>query len=80
MRFLFLLVLSSFLFLSILPAHAKRAECDKYRKKLDNIKSQQRMGNTVKRSNKLKEREEKAYKTWRQCEQGKMKKTGKKDN
>ncbi|NMP31868.1 hypothetical protein HII17_09850 [Thalassotalea sp. M1531] len=55
-------------------AMANAAKCDKYKTKLEKIQSQQRLANSVKKSNKLKERELKAFKKWRKCQQGKLKK------
>ncbi len=52
---------------------SKRSKCAKYKTKLDNIQSKQRQPNSVKRSNKLKEQELKAFKKWRKCQQGKLK-------
>lgn len=55
-------------------AHSsQQAKCAKYKSKLDNIQSKQRQPNSVKRSNKLKEQEHKAFKKWRKCQQGKLK-------
>lgn len=54
-------------------ALAKKAKCEKYKAKLENIQSKQRQSNSVKRSNKLKEQEHKMFKKWRKCKQGKLK-------
>ncbi|MFD2167716.1 hypothetical protein ACFSJY_15800 [Thalassotalea euphylliae] len=64
-----LLVLSTF----SLPSTAYSAKCKSYKTKLETIQSKQRQGNSVKRSNKLKEQEQKAFKKWRKCQQGKLK-------
>lgn len=53
---------------------AKQAACEKYLKKINNIKSQQRAGVSVKRSNKLRELKNTATKQWRACEKGGYKK------
>ena len=55
------------------PVSAIAGKCDKYKAKLDNIQAKQRQANSVKRSNKLKEQELKAFKKWRKCQQGKLK-------
>lgn len=64
-----ILLINSFIF----PAFAGKKHCQKYRQKLDNIKSQQRQGNSLKRSNSLAKKEAKARDTWWRCETGKLK-------
>lgn len=64
-----ILLVNSFIF----PAFAGKKHCQKYRQKLDNIKSQQRQGNSLKRSNSLAKKEAKARDTWWRCETGKLK-------
>lgn len=54
-------------------ASAGKQQCQKYRKKLDNIQAQQRQANSLNRSNTLAERESKARKIWWQCETGTLK-------
>lgn len=46
-------------------------ECKKYKTKLEKVKSKQRHANSVKASNKLKEKESKLFKKWQRCKQGK---------
>ncbi len=62
-----MIVMSSFV------AVAGKQQCQKYRKKLDNIQAQQRQANSLNRSNSLAERESKARKSWWKCETGKHK-------
>ena len=52
-------------------SHAKKADCKKYKTKMERYQALQRTGNTVKRSNKLKAQELKQFKYWRRCKQGK---------
>lgn len=59
---------------------AGKKQCQKYRKKLDNIQVQQRQASSLKRSNSLSSREAKARDTWWQCESGKHKVNSKKKN
>lgn len=54
-------------------ALAGKKKCQSYRQKLDNIQSQQRQGNSLKRSNSLAKKERKARDTWWRCETGKLK-------
>ncbi|WP_085298388.1 hypothetical protein [Cognaticolwellia mytili] len=67
-----LLVMFSF------SAFAGKKQCQTYREKLDNIQAQQRQSNSLKRSNSLSVREDKARDTWWRCENGKLKKKSKK--
>ena len=64
--FLFLMIFYSFL------ATAGKKDCQKYRKKLDNIQELQRQPNNLKRSNRLGKKEDEARNTWWQCENGKL--------
>ena len=50
---------------------AGKPECKSHLSTLQNIQSLQRQGQSLKRSNSLKVREEKARKKWWQCEKGK---------
>lgn len=59
-------------------ANAGKKHCQGYLKKLDNIKAQQRQGNSISKSNSLAKKESKARKVWWQCETGKLKKKSKK--
>ncbi|MGB1263322.1 MAG: hypothetical protein ACPG52_10455 [Cognaticolwellia sp.] len=73
---LFSLLLFSILITLLLysfSANATKPECQKYRKKLDNIHAQQRQASTLKRSNSLAKREDKARDTWWRCQNGKLK-------
>lgn len=71
MKYLTLAIAVSLLMVN--SSYAKPNKCNKYKKKLDNIQSQQRQPNTVKKSNKLKAKELKTFKLWRKCKQGKLK-------
>ena len=51
--------------------HAKKKSCDKYYTQLKNIQKKQRQPNSVKKSNRLKEKELKKFNQWRRCQQGK---------
>ncbi|MGB2742144.1 MAG: hypothetical protein WBC60_16505 [Cognaticolwellia sp.] len=64
--FLFLMLSSSFLTM------AGKKDCQKYRKKLDDIQELQRQPNNLKRSNSLAKKEDKARNTWWRCENGKL--------
>ena len=68
-----LLYFTLFMFLAAPALEAAPKKCGKYKTKLDTIQKKQRQANSVKRSNKLKEQEQKAFKTWRKCKQGKLK-------
>ncbi len=68
-----LLYFTLFMFLTAPPLEAAPKKCKKYKTKLDTIQKKQRHANSGKRSNKLKEQELKAFKTWRKCKQGKLK-------
>jgi len=59
-------------------AEAGKEQCQKYRKKLDNIQAQQRQARSLKSSNNLSTREDKARATWWRCETGKLKVKSKK--
>ena len=61
-----------------MPVIAAKKHCQSYRQKLDNIQSQQRQGNSLKRSNSLAKKEKKARDTWWRCETGKLKPKSKK--
>ena len=63
------LILLTFVF--AFSVHAKKADCKKYKVKMERYQAQQRAGNTVKRSNKLKTQELEQFKYWRRCKQGK---------
>jgi hypothetical protein len=65
-----LIVTAIFLFLS--PVHAGKKQCQPYLKKLHNIQSMQRQAHSLKSSNSLNNRENKARNKWWQCEQGKL--------
>lgn len=71
---------STFILLVMLSfsALAGKKHCQTYREKLDNIQAQQRQSNSLKRSNSLSAREDKARDTWWRCENGKLKKKSKK--
>ncbi|WDD99550.1 hypothetical protein [Thalassomonas actiniarum] len=56
---------------------AKKA-CKKYLEKLHQVQAKQRNGNSLKQSNKLKEKETKARDNWWACENGKLAKKKKK--
>jgi len=64
--------------LLITPAHAGKKQCQPYLKKLHTIQSLQRQGHSLKSSNSLNKRENKARDRWWQCEQGKLPVKGKK--
>lgn len=66
------------LYFSAFFADAGKAQCQKYRDKLDNIQGQQRQSNSLKRSNSLSVREDRARDTWWKCETGKLKAPSKK--
>lgn len=68
-----LLYFTLFIFLAAPPSEATPRKCEKYKTKLDTIQKKQRQANSLKRSNKLKEQEQKAFKVWRKCKQGKLK-------
>jgi len=69
------LIVLSLIIYSIAPVDiAWAAKCDKYKNKLNKIQSMQRQANSVSKSNKLKEKEHKAFLLWRKCQQGKLKK------
>jgi len=59
-------------------ALAGKKQCQNYRKKLDNIQTQQRQASSLKRSNSLSTREVKARDIWWRCETGKLKVKSKK--
>lgn len=65
------LILTCFLFSHI--ATAGKKHCQGYRNKLGNVQAQQRQSNSNKRSLSLANKEDKARKTWWQCETGKLK-------
>lgn len=73
--FILLLFLLSLSFSQALQA--KKA-CKKYLDKLHQVQAKQRKGNSLKQSNKLKEKETKARDTWWACENGKLAKKKKK--
>jgi hypothetical protein len=51
---------------------AGKKHCQRYEDKLANIQSKQRQGHSVKRSERLKKKEESARKTWWQCQQSQV--------
>jgi len=72
-----------FVFITILGlyssvVHAGKKHCQPYLKKLHTIQSLQRQGHSLKSSNSLNKRENKARDKWWQCEQGKLPVKGKK--
>lgn len=76
-------ILFSILLISLLCSFstlAGKKQCQKYRKKLDNIQAQQRQSSSLKRSNSLSTREGKARDIWWQCENGKLNVKSKKEN
>ncbi|NQZ80621.1 MAG: hypothetical protein HRT52_06345 [Colwellia sp.] len=58
--------------LLVSPVHAGKKHCQPYLKKLHTIQSLQRQGHSLKSSNSLNKRENKARDKWWQCEQGKL--------
>ncbi|WP_281559705.1 hypothetical protein [Thalassomonas sp. RHCl1] len=72
------LLLSFLLFLSFSQGLQAKKACKKYLEKLHQVQAKQRNGNSLKQSNKLKEKETRARDTWWACENGKLAKKKKK--
>ncbi|SEK94900.1 hypothetical protein SAMN05216262_10469 [Colwellia chukchiensis] len=73
MKRILLLMLTMLLLFTAFSTLAGKKQCQKYRKKLDNVQALQRQANSLKRSNSLSRRESKARDTWWRCETGKLK-------
>lgn len=61
------------LYLASLTTVAKPAKCQKYKDKYTAIQAKQKQPQSVKQSNKLKDKELKALHKWQRCKQGKIK-------
>ncbi|WDE12352.1 hypothetical protein [Thalassomonas haliotis] len=68
----YFLLLSFLLSLGFSQSLQAKKACKKYLEKLHQIQAKQRKGNSLKQSNKLKEKETKARDTWWACENGKL--------
>lgn len=55
-------------------AHGKSKLCKKYQRKYQSYQIQQRKAKSNKQSHSLKNKENKAFKQWQRCKQGKLKK------
>jgi len=69
----FFLLFVIFTLLFSMPSYAGKKQCKAYLEKLHNIQTQQKQGNSLKRSESLKKRETKARHKWWQCERGQLK-------
>ncbi len=77
--YFFMLFIAITLLISM-PSYAGKKQCKSYLEKLRIIQTQQKQGNSLKRSESLKKRESTARHKWWQCERGQLKTLKRKNN